>query len=707
MSSRKKTTEQFKSEVYALVEGEYEVVGEYIYALAKISMRHNTCGRNYEVTPAHFLTGNRCPFCSGKYRTTDDYSKIVNDLTNDEYKVLGEYTKASAKVSMKHIACGNEFLMTPNSFMGGQRCPNCPLKRDEARRQFEERVRSLVGDEYEFLSPYEGVDSKVKMKHVPCGNEYLANPSGFLRGERCPSCARLSRTRTVEQVKEEIDVLVGNEYFYHEPSKTHVMNTDKITITHNICGHTYEVLLSNFLRGTRCPQCSKASKLTHDEFLLEIRSLVGDEYSVLGQYKGRSKKIEFRHNICGHAYVTTPMSFVTGARCIPCGIKARSETPRKSHEQIIKEIHDLVGDEYSLVSQYQGIKEKLTMKHNSCGYEYKVSSNHFFNGTRCPSCFGKNKKSTEGFINEVQELVGEEYRVLGEYKNARTKIEMQHMSCGYHYSIVPDSFLRGTRCPACYGKIKKNTEIIKKEIFQLVGNEYTVLGQYVNSGAPLLIRHNTCGNEYETRTGNFLKGYRCGACANNQKKTTESFILEVRGKFDDEYEILGEYIDSRSLISVRHTACGFEYSITPDNLLRGKGCFYCNRMSQPEKDLYHLLLSNSVNFEMQKEFNDLQHDGKLRFDYCIYLGEGKDEFVLIEYDGLQHYKPVFGEESFSKTKMRDELKVAYCQQHNIPLKRIPYYKNHVKSLANFLETFGFAVKIPEQLRQNRASILQH
>ncbi|WP_258297698.1 hypothetical protein [Paenibacillus peoriae] len=702
MSSRKKTTEQFKREVHALVVDEYEVVGEYVYALSKISMRHNTCGHTYEVTPAHFLTGNRCPYCLGKYRTTDDYKKIVKDLTNDEYKVLGEYKNVSTKVHMKHLACGNEFHITPNSFMGGQRCPNCPLKRDEARRQFEERIRSLVGDEYEVLSPYKGVDTKVKLKHVPCGNEYLANPSGVLRGERCPSCARLSRTRTVKQVRKEITELVGNEYYLHELTKTHVMSLDRITVTHNICRHTYDVLLGNFLRGARCPQCSKAPKMTHDEFLLEIRSLVDNEYSVLGKYNGRNKKIEFRHNACGHTYFTTPMNFVRGARCIPCGIQARSETPRKTHEQIVHEIYDLVGDEYTLMSRYKGSKEKLAMKHNACGHEYKVTSGHFFNGTRCPSCFGKSKKTKEGFINEVRQLVGEEYRVLSEYKNARTKIEMQHMSCGYQYSIVPDSFLRGTRCPACNGKIKKNTEMFTKEVFQLVGDEYTILGEYVNSNTPVSIRHNICGHEYPTRPGNFLRGYRCAVCAKVKKKTTEFFIEEVRGKFGCEYEILGEYIDSRTVISIRHTACGFEYSTTPDNLLRGKGCFYCNRMSKPEKDLYHLLQANRMDFEIQKEFDDLQHEGQLRFDYCIYLGGDKDKFVLIEYDGMQHYKPVFGEDSFLKTKIRDELKEAYCQQNNFPLKRIPYYKNHVKSLANFLETFGYAVKIPDQLRSSQS-----
>ena len=48
---------------------------------------------------------------------------------------------------------------------------------------------------------------------------------------------------------------------------------------------------------------------------------------------------------------------------------------------------------------------------------------------------------------------------------------------------------------------------------------------------------------------------------------------------------------------------------------------------------------------------------------------------LIEYDGIQHFKPgMFNgtEEDFVNTQIRDKQKNEYCKENGIPLIRIPY-----------------------------------
>lgn len=48
----------------------------------------------------------------------------------------------------------------------------------------------------------------------------------------------------------------------------------------------------------------------------------------------------------------------------------------------------------------------------------------------------------------------------------------------------------------------------------------------------------------------------------------------------------------------------------------------------------------------------------------------------IEYDGIQHYKPIVGgEEGFIKLKERDDIKSKYCKDNNIELYRIGYKDN--------------------------------
>ena len=44
--------------------------------------------------------------------------------------------------------------------------------------------------------------------------------------------------------------------------------------------------------------------------------------------------------------------------------------------------------------------------------------------SRCPNCFGNEKKTTEQFKQEVYDLVGDEYSVIEEYSGASNYIRM-------------------------------------------------------------------------------------------------------------------------------------------------------------------------------------------------------------------------------------------------------------------------------------------
>jgi hypothetical protein len=54
------------------------------------------------------------------------YKEELNKLTKSEgYILLSEYINSQTKVKIKHIACGDEFEITPNKFKQGRRCPKC------------------------------------------------------------------------------------------------------------------------------------------------------------------------------------------------------------------------------------------------------------------------------------------------------------------------------------------------------------------------------------------------------------------------------------------------------------------------------------------------------------------------------------------------------------------------------------------------------
>ena len=123
---KKLTDIEFKSRVYNLVKNEYIFQEKYINTHTHLNVLHVQCGNIYPVTPHDFLSGRRCPFCSGKMKkTTTQYIDEVYILTKGEYSVLGEYLNNKTKILMRHNLCNTEFSMRPDCFISGQRCPHC------------------------------------------------------------------------------------------------------------------------------------------------------------------------------------------------------------------------------------------------------------------------------------------------------------------------------------------------------------------------------------------------------------------------------------------------------------------------------------------------------------------------------------------------------------------------------------------------------
>lgn len=57
------------------------------------------------------------------------------------------------------------------------------------------------------------------------------------------------------------------------------------------------------------------------------------------------------------------------------------------------------------------------------------------------------------------------------------------------------------------GGASKSTRFFKKEeVYNLYGDEYTVLGDYTKGTNKILIRHNICGSKYEQEPRLILSG---------------------------------------------------------------------------------------------------------------------------------------------------------------------------------------------------------
>ena len=132
-------------------DGAYELLGDYKNANTPVLVRHNSeeCGYNeYMVRWYNFKSGRRCPKCRTKFSETKKKNSgweavFMEELSEYGYEFISSETKKKKdKVEINNVNCKHaSFLMSPDKFHRGQRCPLCP------RSTGEERIANYLTDE--------------------------------------------------------------------------------------------------------------------------------------------------------------------------------------------------------------------------------------------------------------------------------------------------------------------------------------------------------------------------------------------------------------------------------------------------------------------------------------------------------------------------------------------------------------------------------
>lgn len=355
---------------------------------------------------------------------------------------------------------------------------------------------------------------------------------------------------------------------------------------------------------------------------------------------------------------------------------------RKTNEQFIKEVYELVGDEYEFLQEYINTHTKIKCRHNKCGYEWKVRPNDFLNnGSRCPECrkierASKQRKTHEEFINELEDIHPNKYEVLGKYKRYHDKIKVKCKDCGYISERSASNLLRNG-CPNCSGIRPITQEEFESDIKELWDGVYKVVGEYINSDTPVETLCKNCNKTWFARPYNLKTGYGCPNCAGNAQKTTEDFKNDIYSIVGNEYDVLGEYINNKVDILIRHNECGYEWMIRPSSFLSdGVRCPLCTN-SRGENAITNLLDNKNIKYIREYRFDDCRNERPLPFDFYL-----PDYNLLIEYDGEQHFMPktyggISDEQArwnLKEQQKRDNIKTQYCKDKGIELLRIPYWE---------------------------------
>lgn len=131
-----------------------------------------------------------------------------------------------------------------------------------------------------------------------------------------------------------------------------------------------------------------------------------------------------------------------------------------------------------------------------------------------------------------------------------------------------------------------------------------------------------------------------------------------------------------------------EWLATINNRTDKESCCPHCKNSKGEKHVIKVLEDNNIHYETQYHISNCRDKKALPFDIGI-LGE--QLIALIEYDGAQHRKPVWGEKNLGITQKHDKMKDDYCKMHNIPLLRIP--DDEFDNIDNLVKEFLIEIKL--------------
>ncbi len=269
-----------------------------------------------------------------------------------------------------------------------------------------QRVFEKFKGKFSLVNFNEYVDSKqkVEVKCNDCGNIFIQSITGLLYENHKHYCDMCRNKEVNKKFLERLTSVYGDEY---TPLENYHDCKTKLRIRHNACGNIFNTTGDYLFNGKHgCPVCNRrknADKLfkTQDEIEQRIFAKHGNEYTVIGKYKGYDEKITVIHNKCGRT-IDIPVSSLLGNKgCIYCGGKAPMTT-----QTYQEELEKRYGNEYSLLSGYKNAKTKVTIRHNKCGYVWDINPYSAMVHHGCPNC---NKSKGEIIITNILDKIKIEY----------------------------------------------------------------------------------------------------------------------------------------------------------------------------------------------------------------------------------------------------------------------------------------------------------
>lgn len=215
----------------------------------------------------------------------------------------------------------------------------------------------------------------------------------------------MTKRKTHDEFVKEVQELYDGEY---SVVGTYVLTKYPVTMRHNTCGNVWDIKPNLFLRGRKCPACSKKNSFkTLEKFKQEVYELYGGKVEVIGEYVNCDYPIEARcvkHNV---VFKRTPSTILKGKNnCTKCYGEMQSKNQRKSPDVFLQQLYDKHGGTIECLENYVNTHTKIKFRCTICKEEFIAEPNSVIRISGCPSC---REPHGEKYIREYLKLKGTEF----------------------------------------------------------------------------------------------------------------------------------------------------------------------------------------------------------------------------------------------------------------------------------------------------------
>lgn len=197
------------------------------------------------------------------------------------------------------------------------------------------------------------------------------------------------------------------------------------------------------------------------------------------------------------------------------------------------------------------------------------------------------KRTHEEFIKELSKI-NASIQVLGIYKKNTIPILCKCSICGYEWSPIPKTILKGHGCPSCANNLKLSEDsfldLLKKNNPHF--DTFILLGNYDGMSKRIKCKCRICDTEWTPKANDLISaGSGCPSCSGNIRYTHNRFLDEFNTKNPNaqNIELLSQYQGMSNRIKCRCKICNHFWSPIASSLIQGTGCPQCSQKRVAEK----------------------------------------------------------------------------------------------------------------------------